>query len=615
MEGKRFGNFYFTKKIRDVYLGEEFRVIEIDNNSFKEFRKGLVLSNEIKFDEQELKSYFQLLKEKKLKNIVFGMEILKIKGKTIILTDYQKSKNLLEIIKKGKDTNNPISLDNALHIFMTVFDLALAFKNEFSSDEQKVYFFPNPDDILVNDDGAILYQYPVCNFFLGKGKGIEKILFKNFPYLIKSANVVDSKNEVFWFTALFYYLITGEKLNLNTNIDTAYIASKKLLSPYQTYRNIPEFIVPIIDKGVNGDYRSLGEMWKDFEEIIMDGDITPSTFNLAFYYNSLFKEEKSKEDISMEKEKQPPFPEDQFLLEKEKTEKFDKEIFSVMDEIEEKSGPNKGLILGIVGIIALVVVLIILVPKFINKPKTVVQPKVDINKLTQQIEKKLSEKYDQQIKQMQDDFQKRLAKVKDEATRKALLAEQQRRIAALKKQRQQEQQKTLAKVKQEIAKKSSQNKTEKPQVTTKEKTQTNKPVENTNQTKQPVNEQPVNKVSEEVKKKQDVPVVKPKIQEPIVREGDIVPINELDKPLKVLKKVSPTLTYSEAKLGSVRVIMQVLVNTDGKVEKFRIIKVIPQIAGLDARMRKVIFKWRFSIPTKKGIKVKTWKTIPMLIRK
>jgi serine/threonine protein kinase/DNA-binding response OmpR family regulator len=105
------------------------------------------------------------------------------------------------------------------------------------------------------------------------------------------------------------------------------------------------------------------------------------------------------------------------------------------------------------------------------------------------------------------------------------------------------------------------------------------------------------------------------IQEPIIREGDLVAYPQLDNPVKVLKQVSPSLTYGETKLGAVRVIMQVLVNTRGKAEKFKILRIIPQIAGLDARMRKVIKYWKFSIPRKKGVKVKSWRIVSLLIKK
>jgi serine/threonine protein kinase/DNA-binding response OmpR family regulator len=110
---------------------------------------------------------------------------------------------------------------------------------------------------------------------------------------------------------------------------------------------------------------------------------------------------------------------------------------------------------------------------------------------------------------------------------------------------------------------------------------------------------------------------KPKkvIRKPIIREGDIIASTQLDKPIKVLKQVPPSLTYAETKLGSVRLVMQVLVNTKGKAEKFKILRIIPQIAGLDARMRKVIKYWKFSIPRKKGVKVKSWRIVSLLIKK
>jgi hypothetical protein len=612
MEGKRFGNLYFTKKIRGVYLGKEFRVIEIKNDSFGDFKKALVLSDDIKIPIDELKTYFRLFKEKNIKNVMTSERVENIKNKTIIVSEFQKARTLSEIVNLGRKSNNPISLDNSLHIFMTIFDLALSFKNEFSQEGRTAYFLPIPDDIIINEEGAIFYQYPLCNVLLGKDKGIEKLLYNNFPFLIKDEGKINSQKEVYWFTSLFYYMITGEKLPSEIRVDTKYIASKKLINPYQSYRNIPEFIVPIIDKGINRDYKSLSQMWKDYEEIIMDGDITPSTFNLAFYYNSLFKEERKTEELEMEKEKNGPFPQDTLLIEKEKTEKLDKEIFSLMDEIEEKTGPNKGLILGIVGIVAVVILLALLIPKFINKPQTVVQQqKVDINKITQQIEQKLSEKYDKQMEQMKEDFQQKLAKAKDEEKRKALLAEQRKRIAALNKQRQQETQKTLAQVKQKIK---TQQTVKKETVKSDNNNQKNKTITSANK-----QDKPVEQIKVQENKPQEIkPIVKekkPEVKKPIIREGDIVPITELDKPLKILKNPSPRLTYAETKLGSVRLVMQVLVNTKGRAEKFRILRIIPQIAGLDARMRKVIKDWRFSIPTKKGIKVKTWKTIPMLIKK
>ncbi len=119
-----------------------------------------------------------------------------------------------------------------------------------------------------------------------------------------------------------------------------------------------------------------------------------------------------------------------------------------------------------------------------------------------------------------------------------------------------------------------------------------------------------------VQKPEPKPKPKKIIQkQPIIKEGDVVAYPQLDSPIKVLKQVSPSLTYGETRLGAIRVIMQVLVNTNGKAETFRIIRIIPKIAGLDSKMKKVIKDWRFSIPKKNGIKVKSWKTVSLLIKK
>ena len=212
---------------------------------------------------------------------------------------------------------------------------------------------------------------------------------------------------------------------------------------------------------------------------------------------------------------------------------------------------------------------------------------------------------------MKEDFQQKLAKAIDEEKRKALLAEQRRRIAALNKQRQQETQKTLAQVKQKIK---TQQTVKKETVKSDNNNQKNKTITSANK-----QDKPVEQIKVQENKPQEIkPIVKekkPEVKKPIIREGDIVPITELDKPLKILKNPSPRLTYAETKLGSVRLVMQVLVNTKGKAEKFKILRIIPQIAGLDARMRKVIKYWKFSIPRKKGVKVKSWRMVSLLIKK
>jgi len=146
------------------------------------------------------------------------------------------------------------------------------------------------------------------------------------------------------------------------------------------------------------------------------------------------------------------------------------------------------------------------------------------------------------------------------------------------------------------------------------KTDTNKT--ETTEVKEKITEE--TKKSEETKKQaksekkvedsQDIPVKAPEI-----KEGSVVPIVSLDKELKIKKQVVPSFRYERVRRESIRIMVQVLVNTEGLVEDLRVINVIPKVPGAESKIKSDISKWKFSIPTKNGVKVKTWKMINMKI--
>jgi len=149
--------------------------------------------------------------------------------------------------------------------------------------------------------------------------------------------------------------------------------------------------------------------------------------------------------------------------------------------------------------------------------------------------------------------------------------------------------------------------------------QTNTSANNNTQNNQNVNSQQTNTTNQTQQsnqvKPQKTPLSKPEVQKPAFKEGEVVPLNTLDKPLKILKRGIPSLTYEEARLGNVRLFIQMLVGPDGKVEKFRVIRSIPPVAGMEQKMAKVIDQWRFTKPRRNGIKVRTWKMVSLLIKK
>jgi len=99
------------------------------------------------------------------------------------------------------------------------------------------------------------------------------------------------------------------------------------------------------------------------------------------------------------------------------------------------------------------------------------------------------------------------------------------------------------------------------------------------------------------------------IQQPEVKEGDLVPLTEdVIKPVPV-KKVKPKYTLA-AKRKRVHgtIIAQALIDENGNVVDVRILRKMSRPYGLDKEVIKALKKWKFEPATKNGVKVKVYDT-------
>ncbi len=97
-----------------------------------------------------------------------------------------------------------------------------------------------------------------------------------------------------------------------------------------------------------------------------------------------------------------------------------------------------------------------------------------------------------------------------------------------------------------------------------------------------------------------------------IKEGDLVPLELLDSPPKVIKRVAavpPILAGASENEGTV--ILNVLVSEKGAVIKTEIIKGMKQVFGFDQAAQRAVKQWKFEPGSVKGIKVKVW--IPVAI--
>ena len=95
-----------------------------------------------------------------------------------------------------------------------------------------------------------------------------------------------------------------------------------------------------------------------------------------------------------------------------------------------------------------------------------------------------------------------------------------------------------------------------------------------------------------------------------VREGSLIPLEEVDAPPRiatVVKPVYPPLAL-KARIGGI-VVLRVLVSEKGLPLDIQVVRKAP--AGLDDAALAAVRRWTFTPPVEGGVPVRTWMTIPI----
>ena len=136
----------------------------------------------------------------------------------------------------------------------------------------------------------------------------------------------------------------------------------------------------------------------------------------------------------------------------------------------------------------------------------------------------------------------------------------------------------------------------------------NQPVQETKT--ESVKPEPQTKKPEQSQAKQQAQQTPPVVQQPQVKEGDLVPLtDDVVKPVPI-KKVKPKYTLA-AKRRRVHgiIIAQALIDENGNVVEVRILRKMKRPYGLDKEVIRALKKWKFEPAKKQGVKVKVYDTI------
>jgi len=619
---KKYCRFYQLLKTGSNILGEVYFSLTRDEQ--KEITQYMVVNVREEIDLERkwkaLQEFFEFSKTFNHPSILTYELWGECKEGRYVATRCKEFFSLTATLQNLKKRNLPFSFDIPIQAVVQILS-GLQYLSGISFKGQPIYHgLLSPDEIMIGLDGVVyIANYGILQILYEEDRKLAKDLIlerSTFlpPELVERAKPSPA-TDVYSVAALLFYLLTGKPFSPSKDVEIQ-LGKAQMLVEYKGSKEIPVKLQLILQKALapeNERYKNIDVFRSVLEEFIAEEDITPTTFNLAYYMSNLFHDEAAERQklVKVESEKVPVEIIEEPPVEEE-----------IVEEIEEKKGfPLMPVVAAVV--VVLLGIIIFLALRRPAPPPGISQAELEkriaqlveakVKEREAQLRKEYEERYGQLTQQQQEEIQKRL----QEERQKLMQQIRVQQIAQLRKQKSEaqveEQQTAPSQQKMEESKPVEEQKTETQPAETsqpsgtskepqpsKEKTLPEETVKSQQATTQPP------QGSTMVKKTPETPAQQTaNVKKSTVVEGALVPLNVLDSKPVPVKKVAPRKPTFIRRSGLVT--MMVLVSPDGRVEQVRIIKSLHP--KYDEAARKAVMQWRFTSPMKDGKKVRTWAVV------
>ncbi len=616
---KKFCRFYELKKVGSNALGGVFYSVTRDEE--KKLRDYMLVEVREEYHKPKLwtalTEFFRFSRKLSHPNILPYDVWGKCRDGYYAATRCREFFSLSSVLAQLKKRDLPFSFDIPIQ---AIFQLSTGLQYLANTSYKGSPIYHNlitPEDIMISLDGVVyIANFGIYQTVYSQDRSLAgELAVERSAFL--APEILDRKKpgpqaDIYSVGVLLFYLLTGKLLSPQRDLD-AQLKEARMIARWEGGEEIPGALREILKKALapaEARFKTMAEFTEALEAFVAEEDITPTTFNLAYYMNTLFQEEKEERE----------------RLIRESRGKVPVEI---IEEPEEK----KPLVEGVVeekkkfpailaGALAALLLLVIAGLFLLKKPAPRgLSPEEMERRINQLVEQKMKEREALIRKEYEEKYGKLTAQ-KEEELKKALEKERQRVLAQMRRQQfaqaeAQKQEEVQTQVESETPpiqpEKSQEQTPETPTVAEQVKSQGEVSLPE----KQEAEKTEEKEVSGETQAKppEEVKPSAPSSQEssreikPAVTPGSVVPINELDVPLRLIKRVSPRMPVKALRLrvrGSV--MASILIDENGNVAQVRIIRATPK-GFFEEEAYRTLLKWKFSPPRKRGVPVKVWKVV------
>ncbi|MBL0210603.1 MAG: energy transducer TonB [Holophagaceae bacterium] len=219
-----------------------------------------------------------------------------------VACDYVPGRTLAQMIEKAKIEQIPLGVDHALSILQGIAQGVIHLHSKGLSHGSLT-----PHGVWVSFEGATeILDAPYS-------QAIRQILPKapvtkgSLESYLRDTGGNALQQDFFSMGAMLYELLTFEKLPVMA--DPAFAASKATLKAAQEDTPVPPEILSLLKRllGVGNPFESVQAFNTEMDHVLYDGDYSPTTFNMAFFMHTLFREENDRDGAAVKTEQADNF--------------------------------------------------------------------------------------------------------------------------------------------------------------------------------------------------------------------------------------------------------------------------------------------------------------------
>jgi TonB family protein len=325
---EKFGKFVLLEQLDATTLGSDYRAAKLGSAGLEKIVQLLRLSPALSASAESAKVLMDQAKfaaQLQNPNVLKIFGIGKVEGSYYISYEFVEGKSLKTIFNRCRSEGFPFSVDHALLIASKICSaLEYAHGRKLEGGARYFHGLVTPNNVVVSYEGEVRLRgfgyWPSGVRELGLVGDDESVYLSPEQ---SASGAGEPRSDTFAVGAILFEALTGQPLlqpDRRQDI-TARIANARLQGPSGDEDALPKAIADILNKALaaepGGRYPEIQEMRKAIDTLLFSGDFTPTTFNLAFFMHSLFREDIERESKVLKEEKEASYFD--FLDEAKKT--------------------------------------------------------------------------------------------------------------------------------------------------------------------------------------------------------------------------------------------------------------------------------------------------------